>query len=141
MINVWISSVLVVQVVSQNRPPPLYTDLPKYHQFPAQPSPHNPLKKFPQNPSINHKISKPKFPHPNYPQHPSPPSIFFLLYIPNFQNMLQPIRTDGRAGYGARLRFLHLTTISWSRKWRGFESHSVHFFLPVTYCFFRQNLV
>ena len=48
-------------------------------------------------------------------------------------------RTDGRAGYGARLRF-YLNTIqwlalarcsiiSWSRKWRGFESHSVHYVL------------
>ena len=33
--------------------------------------------------------------------------------------------TDGRVGYGARLR-PNLSINSWSRKWRGFESHSVH---------------
>ena len=41
-----------------------------------------------------------------------------------------PINSDSSltniSGYGARLRYLN--TISWSRKWRGFESHSVQFF-------------
>jgi hypothetical protein len=35
------------------------------------------------------------------------------------------LRWDGRVGYGARLRFLNTT--SWSRMWRGFESHSHHY--------------
>jgi len=58
------------------------------------------------------------------------------------------IGEDGRAGYGARLR-LSLTLISWSRKWRGFESHSSqHFYfwglenkIEQPFYFSLQNLV
>ena len=57
------------------------------------------------------------------------------LYLQDLQNSHQSSlrdRWDGRVGYGARLRsrdqqWSHLNTISWSRKWRGFESHSHHY--------------
>jgi hypothetical protein len=40
--------------------------------------------------------------------------------------IIQNAQLTKLSGYGARLRYLN--TISWSRKWRGFESHSVQFF-------------
>ena len=105
-----------------------------FHPFiPPYSTKHSKIPQFPsQKVPTHHPHTHTSQPNPN--PHPFA-QLHFLFYIYPTHQSAPPNRTDGRAGYGARLRlFLNpserrcSSLISWSRKWRGFESHSVHIF-------------